>query len=83
MSSMIPDALINVIWGLLSPSIEALPDVTVTPILDSTLLDFIKMAAWLFPWNTVVAIGTLVVSLWLLRVTIAFFRTLWDVLPFV
>lgn len=78
--------VIGVVAGLFSflPS----SDVVATAIESNTGLltsfsDFIRCACYLLPMRTVVAIITILVSLMVLRLVIAFLKTLWGVLPLV
>ena len=45
-------------------------------------LSILKVAGYMFPWSTVVAIAGLILGLSIFRVVIAFIKAIWDLLPF-
>lgn len=81
---MITEGLLTVIFGIVSGFFSLLPDVTwsVETSAFSYFMSILKIAGYMFPWGTVVAIATLIFSLSIFRIVIAFIRAVWDLLPF-
>ena len=82
---MITEFLLNIVFGLLSGAFSLLPDITFS--LESSVyqyfIDIVKVAAYMLPMNTVSAIVSLIIQLTIIRIVIAFFTALWNVLPVV
>lgn len=65
------------------PCLLALPTITIdtAAIIDGSFYGFVRAALYFIPVRTVAAILTISLALFILRVIIAFVRTIWDVLP--
>ena len=46
-------------------------------------ISILKVAGYVFPWGTVVAIVMIVFSISMFRIVISFIKTIWDLLPLV
>lgn len=81
---MISEFLLNIVFGIVSGFFALLPEVTwsVDSSAFSYFLSILQVAGYVFPWSTVATIASLIVSLSLFRIVIAFIRTIWDLLPF-
>ena len=82
---MISEFFLNIVFGIVSGFFALLPDVTwsVDSSAFSYFMSILKVAGYVFPWGTVVAIASLIVGLSIFRVVIAFIKSIWDLLPFV
>ena len=81
---MIGEFLLNIVFGLVTGFLNLLPDFTwsVETSAFSYILSILKVAGYIFPWSTVVAIAGLILGLSIFRVVIAFIKVVWDLLPF-
>ena len=82
---MIPEFFINIGFSLLESLLSVLPDVSIsfdTGIL-STFFDFIDVALYIFPFQTVALVIGAVISFNVFKIIISSVRTIWDLLPFV
>ena len=81
---MIGEFFLNIVFGFVSGVFELLPDITWS--VDTSALeyfaDIIKVAGYMFPWGTVVAIVLLIFGFGLFRLVISFVKTIWQLLPF-
>lgn len=82
---MISEFFIGIIFTLVSSFFNLMPDVTwsVDTSAFSYFLTILKVAGYIFPWSTVVAIAGLIVGLSIFRIVIAFIKSIWDLLPLV
>lgn len=82
---MISEFVLDIVFRLVSGTFELLPDISwsVDTSAFQFLLSFLRCAAYLLPWNTVLAIISLIVSLSVFRIIIAVVKAVWDLLPFV
>lgn len=82
---MISEFFLNIVFGLVSGMLELLPDISwsVETSAFEFLLSFLRCAAYLLPWGTVLAILGLIVSFSVFRVIIAIIKAVWDLLPLV
>lgn len=82
---MITTAILNVIWAIIQPPLEKVPDLAINydGLANSTVYQYFRAALYLFPMDTVTSILTITAALWGLRMFIAFFRSLWASLPIV
>ena len=82
---MISTAVLNVLWSIAEPVLSLVPDITINydGIANSSAFQFIRAGLYFFPMDTVLQILYLVISLWTLRVVIAFLHSLWSALPLV
>ncbi len=49
----------------------------------SSAIDFIRVALYFIPVNTVTAILAITMGLWIFRIIVALIKTIWDMLPVV
>ena len=82
---MITTFTLDVIFSVLSGMLAMLPDITWSP--DSNwvevVLSVMKVVGYLVPWDTVVAIISIVISFTIFRIVISIIKTIWDLLPVV
>ena len=81
---MISEFFLNIMFGFVSGFFDILPDFTwsVETTAFEYFLSILKVAGYVFPWGTVVAITGLIVGLCIFRIVIAFIKAIWDLLPF-
>ena len=81
---MIGEFFLNIVFGFVSGVFELLPDIawTVDTSAFGYFSDILKVAGYMFPWGTVVAIAMLIFGLGLFRLVISFIKTIWQLLPF-
>lgn len=81
---MISEFFLNIMFGFVSSFFEILPDFTwsVETTAFEYFLSILKVAGYVFPWGTVVAISGIIVALCIFRIVIAFIKAIWDLLPF-
>ena len=77
--------MINIVFTIVSGFLSLLPDVSwsVETTAFEYFLSILKIAGYMFPWGTVVAICSMIVALSIFRVVIAFIKSIWDLLPLV
>lgn len=82
---MIVTAAISVIWAIVEPLINRIPDVAINydSIASSSVFTYIRAGLYFLPMHTVWNIFSLIVALWVLRIIIALLHTLWASLPVV
>lgn len=82
---MITEGLINIFFGIVSGFFTLLPEVSwsVDTSAFEYFLSILKVAGYVFPWGTVVAIALIVFSISIFRIVISFIKTIWDLLPIV
>ena len=81
---MISEFFLNIIFNIVSGFFSLMPEFewSVETSAFSYFLSILKVAGYMFPWGTVVAICGLIVGLSIFRVVIAFIKAIWDLLPF-
>ena len=82
---MITNFFLNPIWAIVSPILDRIPDISISasnPVAAS-VLSYIKAGLYFLPTQTVTAIFTIILALWILRVVVAFLHSLWNALPVV
>lgn len=71
--------------SFLTPAIQKLPFLDLSSIFQQegvqTFIDYINVGLYFFPFDTVFAIMGIIIGLHTFRVVIAFFKTVWGVLP--
>lgn len=82
---MIVTAAISVIWAIVEPLVNRIPDVAINydSIASSSVFTYIRAGLYFLPMHTVWNIFSLIVALWVLRIIIALLHTLWASLPVV
>ena len=82
---MLSEFLLNIVFGLVSGFLALMPEFTwsVETSAFSYFMSILKIAGYVFPWPTVVAIAGLIVGLSIFRLVIAFIKAVWDLLPLV
>ena len=82
---MISEFFLNIIFGLVSGFFSMMPDITWS--VDTTafqyFMDILKFAGYMLPWGTVVSIVSVIFSICVFRIVVAFIKTIWDLLPLV
>lgn len=82
---MITTAILSVIWGIIEPPLSLVPDVAINydGLANSSVYQYLRAALYLMPMEAFTGILSISITLWGLRMFIAFFRTLWAALPIV
>lgn len=82
---MITTGVIRVIWGIISPILDKVPEISLNydGIANMTIYQFLKAGLYFFPMETVKDIITLTLALWVLRVVVSLLHSLWASLPIV
>lgn len=82
---MILTAIIKVFWTVVSPVLAKIPSVQINydGIASSGVYQYLRAGLYFFPMDTVLTIGGIVLSLWILRIVIAVLHSLWASLPIV
>ena len=82
---MILTAIIKVFWTVVSPILAKIPSVQINydGIASSGVYQYLRAGLYFFPMDTVLTIGGIVLSLWILRIVIAVLHSLWASLPIV
>jgi hypothetical protein len=84
---MVTQGIIGLILNLFSPIVNKLPEIDVASTLSSdganTFLDWVGLAGYMLPFETFFVIFGIIVALQVFRIVIAFFKSLWGVLPVV
>lgn len=82
---MITQGLITILFNIASGFFNLLPDISWS--VDTSAFEYfisiLKVAGYVFPWGTVVAIVMIVFSISMFRIVISFIKTIWDLLPLV
>lgn len=81
---MIGEFFLDIVFGIVSGIFKLLPDFSwsVETTAFEYFTDVLRLAGYMFPWNTVVAICALIFGLSVFRVVIAVIKSVWDLLPF-
>lgn len=83
---MVVDVLINIVSGIVNLLLAPLDVVNfVVDIVFSVSVvgDFIRVVAYLFPWEQITPLIFIVIGFFVFRGVIALIKTIWDVLPLV
>lgn len=82
---MITEFLLNIIFALVSGMFELLPDISwnVSSSVFSYFLNVVSIAGYLFPYQTVVAITSLIVDFTIVRIILSIPKAIWDLFPLV
>lgn len=82
---MISEFFLNIIFGLVSGMLDILPDVSwsVDTSAFSYFLDIVRVAGYMLPIDTVIAIVAIIIDLTIVRIVIAIPKAIWDLLPLV
>ena len=77
--------IIRVIWNVVNPILNRVPEISIdyAGISSSQIYQWLRAGLYFIPMNTVIAILTLTLALWILRMAIAFLHSLWSSLPIV
>lgn len=80
---MVMTGIIGIILFLLEPVVSLLPTVDVSGLGSGAqaFLPWVKLAAYMLPMGTFVAIFKIILALMIFRIVIAFFKSLWGVIP--
>ena len=82
---MISEFFLNIIFAIISKFFSLLPNFSwsVDTSVFSYFLSILRVAGYMFPWNTVVTIIGIIFSISVFRVVVSFIKTIWDLLPIV
>ena len=82
---MIVETMMNLVFSIVEGVLKLLPDFSwsVENSFFSSALDLVRVACYLLPMGTVVAIITIINMLLIVRIAIAIIKTIWDLLPLV
>lgn len=80
---MITEAIINVLFVLANGFTSLFPAISwnVDSAVFNTFFDIIKIAAYLLPMYTVIAILEIVIAFQVFKIVIALTKTIWDLIP--
>lgn len=81
---MITESFFNLLFNCIRGLLSMLPDISweVNPEVFESFFSLIRMAGYLLPMHTVVAILGMVFAFNLLKIVIAIIKTIWALLPF-
>lgn len=81
---MITEFFLNLIFNIVSGFFDLLPDFSwsVDTSAFQYFLSILKIAGYVFPWDTVVSICGVIISISIFRVVVSFIKTIWSLLPF-
>ena len=79
MKILIFSIIILIVFAL----IVAIPVISIDAgaVASSSAVDFIRVALYFIPVNTVASILSITMGLWIFRIVIALIKTIWDLLP--
>lgn len=82
---MISEFIFNIIFAIVSGMLSLLPDISwnVDSGALSTFLDYVRVASYLLPMDTIGTIVGLIISIITFRIIISLIKTIWEVLPLV
>ena len=82
---MIIEAVLNIVFGLVEGVLSLVPAVewNVNASFFSSALDFVRLACYMLPMDTIIQIIMIINLIMGWRIAIALLRTIWDVLPLV
>lgn len=85
---MVTQGIIELLLKLATPILSLLPNVSIATVqtIDTgsgwdMFVNFVRMALYFFPVDTVITILNIILTLMIVRCIIAFLKTLWAVLP--
>ena len=80
---MVSEFLLDIVFGIVSAMFLLQPDISWS--VDTSgfqyFMDIIRFAGYMFPWGTVAAITSIILSICVFRIIVSFVKTLWDLLP--
>ena len=82
---MVTESLLNIVFGVLSGFFSLFPNIAWDIDLDvaSVFFGFVGNICYLLPMKTVILVLGIVVALNIFKITIAFIKTIWELLPLV
>lgn len=82
---MISEFLLNIVFNIVEGALSILPDFSwsVENSFFSSALDMVRLAGYVLPMGTIVAIIVIINALLLLRIAISIIKTIWELLPLV
>ena len=81
---MILEFFINIIFNIVMDMMSTLPaDFTFDTAAINTFLEIVRVATYLFPFNTLINIMSIVIGINLFRIVISIIKTIWELLPLV
>lgn len=82
---MISEFILNIIFGIVSGMLALLPDISwnVDSSALNTFMDYVRVASYMLPMDTVGTIFGLVCAIISFRIIISLIKTIWELLPLV
>lgn len=84
---MIVEAFLILVLGPLQPILNLLPSVPVDTFTEveglRLFMDWVRLAAYFFPFGTLFKIAGTILSIYIFRIAISFIKNLWAMLPVV
>lgn len=82
---MISEFVLNIVFNILSTMLALLPDVNWTVDVGSmdSFMDYISLAAYFFPLDTLVSIFAIIIGIHVFRIVVSLIKTIWELLPLV
>lgn len=82
---MITETILDVIFGFIDGIFSLLPvmEWSVDTSAWQYAKDFLDMICYLLPYDHICAIAIIIIDLTIIRIVIAFIKTIWDLLPLV
>ena len=82
---MISEFLLNIVFGIVSGFLSLIPkfNIDIDPTFFDYFLGLVRAGSYMLPMGTVSAIISIIVSLTIFRIVIAFIKSIWDLLPVV
>lgn len=80
---MISESILRLTFGCVRAVLGVLPDISwsVDSGAASYFLSILQVVNYMLPFNTVIAIVGITLDLFVFRIMVAIFRTLWDLIP--
>lgn len=82
---MISEFLINIVWLIVKPLIDLLPNLEMVVEYSSfaVFLDIVSAVCYLLPMSDIVVMVGIVIAITVMRIVISFIKTIWELLPLV
>lgn len=84
---MVTTTILGFVLSIFAPIVDMLPDINMAATLSSdganTFLEWVGLAGYMLPFETFFVIFGIIIGLQVFRIVIAFFKSLWGVLPLV
>lgn len=82
---MIGQMMFNIVYGFVKIMLSFLPDIewTVNENALGTFMEYVRLACYLLPMDTITTIVSLIFTIIIIRIVISFIKTIWELLPLV